>query len=90
MMKRTYNVIYRVRPNKKTVGARHVQNMTFNGKLKGNELNARKMMRALLFIHRVNSDAIVIESIKLVGVRLALREWISSKFAALFKKAVTR
>ena len=86
MLKRTYNVIYRVRPNKKTKGVRHVQNLTFNGKLKGNEKNAAKMLRALCFIHRVNPDAIVIERIELIRVRLAPVEWIKNLFKSLFGK----
>lgn len=68
MLKRTYNVIYRVRPNKKTVGVRHVQNMTFRGRLEGNGENAAKLLRSLCAIHRVNPDAILLDRIELILV----------------------
>ena len=86
MLKRTYSVIYRVRPNKKTVGVRHVQNMTFRGKLKGNGKNAAKLLRALCAIHRVNPDAIILEHIELIRVRLGLFDPIIEKLKALFGK----
>jgi hypothetical protein len=86
MLKRTYNVIYRVRPNKKTDGVRHVQNVTMRGKLKGNEKNAAKMLRSLCLIHRVNPDAIVLERIELIRVRIGLFDAIADKVKALFIK----
>lgn len=90
MLKRTYVVVYRVRPNKKTPGVRHVQNLTFNGKLKGNEKNAAKLLNTLCKVHRVNPDAIVMERIELTRVRLALIEWVGNLFKSCFKKAVTQ
>lgn len=90
MLKRTYNVIYRVRPNKKTVGVRHVQNMSMRGKLKGNPKNAAKLLRVLCVTHRVNPDAIVLENIQLVSVRLDLFDWIAEKCKMLVGKAVTQ
>ena len=86
MLKRTYNVIYRVRPNKKTVGVRHVQNMTFRGRLKGSGENAAKLLRSLCAIHRVNPDAILLERIELIRVRVGLFDPIIEKFKALFGK----
>lgn len=86
MLKRTYNVIYRVRPNKKTEGVRHVQNMTLRGKLKGNEKNAAKLLRSLCAIHRVNPDAIILERIELIRIRVGLFDPIIEKFKAWFGK----
>ena len=84
MLKRTYNVIYRVRPNKKTVGVRHVQNMTFRGRLKGSGENAAKLLRSLCAIHRVNPDAILLERIELIRVRVGLFDQIVYKIKKLF------
>lgn len=90
MLKRTYNVIYCVRPNKKTVGVRHVQNMTMRGKLKGNPKNAAKVLRVLCATHRVNPDAIILENIQLVSVRLGLFDPIIDKIKALFGKVAVQ
>lgn len=90
MLKRTYNVIYRVRPNKKTVGVRYVQNMTMRGKLKGNPKNAAKMLNVLCKTHRVNPDAIVLERITLVSVRLGLFDPIIDKIKELFGKVAVQ
>lgn len=84
MFKRTYNLIYRIRPNKKTEGVRHAQNMTFNGKLTGNEKNQAKMLRALCAIHRVNPSAILMERITLVSVRIGLFDRIRDMVKKVF------
>ena len=81
MLKRTYGVVYRVRPNKKTEGVRYIQNMIFRGKLKGNQCNQTKLMAAICSRHRVNADAIVIEEITLMKVRLAIFEEIANVFS---------
>lgn len=86
MFKRTYNVVYRLQPNKKVPGKILALNLTFSGRLTGNTKNQAKMLRTLCGVHRVNPVAIQVQRITLIATKLALRE----KLAAFFDKLLHR
>lgn len=86
MFKRTYNVIYKITPNKKKPGRIAALNVTFDGRLSGNQKNQAKLLNALCRIHRVNPNALQVQRITLIATRLALREWFGNLFGKLLRR----
>lgn len=86
MFKHRYAIAYTVRPNKKTLGSRCVLNVTTNGSLDKQE-EQRKVLLMLTKIHRVNPDAIELNTYTLEGREFMPAQWLKDKLSRLFKRA---
>lgn len=87
MIKRTYQVDYVVRPNKRTEGRAFTRKMSTTGVLgKGN--NTDRMVAVLAVIHRVNVNAIEIDGWEEVGKKVELN--LFSRLARWFGRTVGR
>lgn len=86
MLKRKYLVNYTVRPNKKTPGKLFSRNMTLTGRAESAN-NKKRLEATLAIIHRVNPDAVEIESAEQTGIKIELFSWLARKFGQLIGKA---
>lgn len=83
MFKRKYWVAYTVRPNKSKPGAGCVTTMVLGGDMK-TPREQLKVVKVLSKIHRVNPDAIELNSYELVSTEFMPLKWVKDKFIAFF------
>lgn len=81
MIKREYLVDYTIRPNKKAPGR------SFHRQMAMKKFDDAKVIYTLAALHRVNQNAVELESRTLVKTRLVFFDWLGAQFRRLMRRA---